>query len=223
MASSGKVAGHKAAHLLQQVDSFDRQAHTDMSAAATASQPVYGLECKAVWCERILSGKLQVAACRCAEGLQMRSSFFGFAALGSWRPSSQVPNPPGSPVRAGEKSIEVRAYPPPPEMAGQRVLLLASEGDEGVATFGGAIEPGQHGGSVVGWVLFDSAAVEYTSCAAFTADAALHCVPPGSPYAFQEGSPPLFGWRVVASHRNAAPQPLPAMQRVVRSVYKRRT
>lgn len=74
---------------------------------------------------------------------------------------------------------------------------------------------------MVGWALFDSEAAEYTSSAAFTADAAAHRVPPGSPYAYQEGGPPLYGWRVVASHRCAAPQPLPALQRVVRSVYKR--
>lgn len=115
----------------------------------------------------------------------------------------------------------MRAYPPPLELAGQRVLLLASTGEEGVATFGDAIEPGQAGGSVVGWVLFDSAAVEYTDGSAFAADAAVHCVPPGSPYAFAEGGPPLYGWRVVASHRFAAPRPFPAMKRVMRSVYKR--
>ncbi|KAL4447979.1 hypothetical protein ABPG75_005198 [Micractinium tetrahymenae] len=148
-----------------------------METRASPSQPLYGLECKAAWCERILSG---------------------------------------------EKSLEIRAYPPPPELAGQRVLLLASSGEEGVAAFGDAIEAGQAGGSVVGWVLFDgAAAVEYASGEAFAADAAVHCVPADSPYAYREGGPALYGWPVVASHRFAELQPLPAMRRLMRSVYKR--
>lgn len=135
----------------------------------------FGLECKAEWCEKILSG---------------------------------------------QKSLEVRRYPLPPELSGQRVLLLASTGAEGVPTFGDSIAAGQTGGTVVGWVLFDGA-VEYSSAAAFAADAAAHCVPPTSPYAAQEGGPTLYGWKVVASHRLAQPLPLPAMQRVMRSVYRR--
>jgi len=113
------------------------------------------------------------------------------------------------------------------------VLLLASDGtgagDKAVPTFGDSIVAGQPGGTVVGWVLFDGA-VEYTSVAAFSADACLHCVPPNSPFAFREpegssseagSSGKVYGWRVVASHRLDQPQPLPAMKRVFRSVYQK--
>lgn len=123
-------------------------------------------------------------------------------------------------LRAGEKSIECRGYPPPQELqGGAKVWLAASQGPEGVASFGDAVEAGQPGGQLVGWVLFDGAPVEYTNPDRFAADQAMHCVPADSPYAPVPGGPPVYGWRVVASHRLAQPLPLPAMRRVVRSLY----
>ena len=116
----------------------------------------------------------------------------------------------------------MRTYPPPAELDGHKVWLLASLGPEGVATFGDSIAAGQAGGAVVGWVLFDGA-IEYRDAAAFAADEAQHCVPVDSPYAFtsqgDEGTT-LYGWQVVASHRLAVPLPLPAMRRHHRSVYR---
>lgn len=117
--------------------------------------------------------------------------------------------------------MECRAYPPPVELAGgQKVWLLASEGEEGVATFGDAVETGARGGELIGWVIFDPMPTEYTSAEAFHAGQSAHCVPPDSPYAPVAGGPAVFGWRVVASHRLTVPLPLPAMRRVCRSLYR---
>lgn len=125
-------------------------------------------------------------------------------------------------ILSGEKSLECRRYPPPEELAGHKVWLLASSGEEGVATFGDAIAAGASGGELVGWVLFDGA-VEWRTAEAFQADAAQHCVPPDSPYACPAAAgeaAPHYGWRVVASCRLPQPLPLPAMQRLVQSVYR---
>lgn len=125
-------------------------------------------------------------------------------------------------ILSGEKSLECRRYPPPDELAGQKVWLLAAGGEEGVATFGDAIAAGTAGGELVGWVLFDGA-VEWHDAAAFNGDAAQHCVPPDSPYAWPAGGGscgPVYGWRVVASCRLPQPLPVPAMRRLVRSVYQ---
>lgn len=121
----------------------------------------------------------------------------------------------------GSKSVEVRAYPPPPELAGNKCWLLASDGEEGVATFGDMVDAGAEGGKLVGWVLFDGA-VEYKDAAALAADFQSHRVPVDSPYSsfHQHDGQPLYGWRVVASHRAEEPLPLPAMRRIVRSVYQ---
>lgn len=117
--------------------------------------------------------------------------------------------------------MECRAYSPPQELAGgAKVWLLASAGPEGVASFGDTIAPDQPGGELVGWVIFDTAAAEYTSPEAFAADSAAHCVPADSPYAPTPGGAPVFGWRVVASHRLPEPRSLPAMRRVFRSLYR---
>lgn len=105
------------------------------------------------------------------------------------------------------------------ELEGQRVWLIASEGQEGVATFGDAIDAGAAGGCLVGWVLLDGA-VQYRSAETFAADQQLHCVPPDSPYAYTAAGSPVFGWRVVASACLPTPLPLPAMRRLHRSVYK---
>jgi len=122
----------------------------------------------------------------------------------------------------GEKSLECRRYPPPEELAGHKVWLLAAGGEEGVPGFGDSIPASAPGGELVGWVLFDGA-VEWRTAEAFNADAAQHCVPPNSPYAFPAGggdTGPVYGWRVAASCRLPQPLPVPAMQRLVRSVYQ---
>jgi hypothetical protein len=118
------------------------------------------------------------------------------------------------------KSVEVRAYPPPPELAGNKCWLLASIGEDGVATFDDIVDAGAEGGQLVGWVTFDGA-IEYRDAAAFAADYQSHRVPDDSPYSYvRHGGQPLYGWRVVASHRAEEPLPLPAMRRFVRSVYR---
>ena len=114
----------------------------------------------------------------------------------------------------------MRKYPPPPELEGQRCWLLASSGPEGVATFSNSIAAGAAGGCLVGWVLFGDC-IEYSSPEQFVADQTQHCVPPDSPYALsQSGGTAAYGWHVLASHRMPQPLPLPAMQRVTRSVYR---
>lgn len=117
--------------------------------------------------------------------------------------------------------MECRAYPPPQELGdGAKVWLLASGGPEGVAAFGDAIAPGQTGGQLVGWVIFDADAAKYASPEAFAADREAHRVPADSPYAPTPGGGPVYGWRVVASHRLPQPLQLPRMSRVFRSLYR---
>ena len=119
----------------------------------------------------------------------------------------------------GAKSIEVRRYPPPPELEGQRCWLLSSSGPDGVATFPDSIAAGAVGGRLVGWVLFGHS-TDYSCPEQFAADEKEHCVPPDSPYALSESGGTAYGWHVLASHRLPQPLPLPAMKRVTRSVYR---
>ena len=124
-------------------------------------------------------------------------------------------------ILSGQKSLECRRWPPPtPELEGQKVWLLATSGEDGVATFGETVEAGSEDGKLLGWVLLDvDHTVRWDSSEAFRADEAQHCVPPDSPYA-PAGGETVYGWRVVASHRLPEPLPVPAMQRVHRSVYR---
>lgn len=104
-----------------------------------------------------------------------------------------------------------------------QVWLVATDGEEGVPSLGDAVAAGSAGGELVGWVLFDvDGTVQWDSGEAFSADAAQHCVPGDSPYAFGAGgeAATVYGWRVVASHRLPEALPLPRLQRVLRSVYQ---
>lgn len=181
----------------------------------------FALECKEAWCELILKGEqgqqitgglLPPAACRPPPATRC-------AARGESTRFYQItPCCVLLPTVAGAKSIEVRTYPPPPELQGQRCWLLAAGGPDGVASFADSIAAGATGGHLVGWVLFGDS-TEYCSPEQFAADEKEHHVPPGSPYALESGGT-AYGWRVLASHRLPQPLPLPAMQRVTRSVYR---
>lgn len=130
---------------------------------------------------------------------------------------------PTAAATCGRRHLYAATDPlPPARPALEQVWLLATGGEEGVPTFGDAVPAAASGGELVGWVLFDvDATVQWDSADAFAADAAQHCAPPDSPYAFPaSGDATVYGWRVVASHRLPEPLPLPAMQRVHRSVYR---
>ena len=187
----------------------------------------YALECKLDWCTLLLAGEQVVDRnpCSSREGIPASQPA---AAIETRAPAAAPPHRPAStaaahpPPPAGSKSIELRRYPPPPQLTGQRVWLLASGGPEGQPAFGDSVAAGS--GELVGWVLFDvGTTVVYTTPEQLARDRPLHCVPPDSPYAqFPPAAEQLYGWRVVASARVEPPLPVPDLQRIHRSVYQRR-
>ena len=118
---------------------------------------------------------------------------------------------------SGHKTIECRQYPCPAELCGQPVLLVATGGQDGVASLLDETPAGHPGAQVVGWTIF-SGNVTYTSPEQFSADYARHCVPPDSVYALKEGAT-AYGWRVAASGRIHPPRPVPQLHRLLRSVH----
>ena len=102
---------------------------------------------------------------------------------------------------SGAKTIELRAYPPPPAFVGAPVHLLATRGRPGVAALGDAFEAGTADATVPGWVVFGGA-VEYRSPSALAADTPRHLVPADDPhYGWREKDSVLYGWRVTATGR----------------------
>ncbi|KAK9821506.1 hypothetical protein WJX74_004894 [Apatococcus lobatus] len=136
--------------------------------------PVIGLECKAAWCDLLLSGR---------------------------------------------KSVESRTYPLPEPCIGQKIWLLASGGTENVSSLGDTVAPGCADAEIVGWVSFGSV-MSYQSQAEWEQDASRHCVSAHSPYAWKPGvTTEIYAWEVASRGRLAVPQPLPAMERLKRSLY----
>jgi hypothetical protein len=118
----------------------------------------------------------------------------------------------------GAKRVETRDYPPPPQLLRAPVLLLASP--PGGLSAAQLAEPAGARARAVGAVVF-SHAKRYSSAREWEADAALHCVPAGSAYAYAEGRE-KWGW-VVASVQAEQPAPLALRllpwQRLHRSVF----
>ena len=71
-------------------------------------------------------------------------------------------------------------------LAGERIWLLASGGEDGVAALADAVEAGCKAAHIVGWVTF-TAVITYSSFDAWRADCGVHCVDEGSPYAYRKG------------------------------------
>ena len=153
------------------------------------------------------------------------------------RPAMPPPPPPTPPpprlglevrtqwadaLLSGAKTIELRAYPPPPAFVGAPVHLLATRGPPGVAALGDAFEAGTADATVPGWVVFGGA-VEYRSPSALAADTPRHLVPADDPhYGWREEDIVLYGWRVTATGRveGAARAPGVGGVRVLRSCYR---
>lgn len=132
----------------------------------------------------------------------------------------------------GSKTVEVRGYALPEELLGVPIALVATEGPEGRATLGDVVVAGKRDGHVVCAYMRDTSATRlckvghvvfaaikrYESAESFASDQARHGVAPGSVYGWQPGTTELFGW-CVGSRTPCAPTPLPAMRRMVRSLY----
>lgn len=71
----------------------------------------------------------------------------------------------------------------PGKSAGQRIYLLGTRGEEGVAALGDEVPAGDPRAHILGWVIF-SQVIEYCNEATWAADVAKHCVPPGTPYSW---------------------------------------
>ena len=98
----------------------------------------------------------------------------------------------------GRKTIEVRAYPLPPELIGTRIWILESQqGKDGVSGLGDRIELGYTptaAAKIVGWCCFSSVKT-YTQQADFEADETHHLVSSDSGYTWKQGkTQELYGW-----------------------------
>ncbi|BDA50429.1 hypothetical protein COCOBI_16-1050 [Coccomyxa sp. Obi] len=123
----------------------------------------------------------------------------------------------------GEKDIELRQYPLPPEFLDRTIWLLASGGEDGVPSLGDSVEAGSPAASVVGWVRF-SGNKEYHCPEDWEADQDRHCVPKGSPYGWQQGETAvIYGWVVQEAERLPSPASMPAASRIKRSLFKLHT
>ncbi|CAL8464835.1 g4370 [Coccomyxa elongata] len=119
----------------------------------------------------------------------------------------------------GEKDIELRQYPLPPEFLDRTIWLLASRGEDGVSSLGDTVEAGSPFASVVGWVRF-SCNKEYHCSEDWEADQDHHRVPKGSPYGWQQGETTMiYGWVVQEAERLPSPLPMPAASRIERSLF----
>ncbi|KAF6262646.1 hypothetical protein COO60DRAFT_1699201 [Scenedesmus sp. NREL 46B-D3] len=122
----------------------------------------------------------------------------------------------------GEKQVELRRYAIPQEFLNQPVYLLCTpDGNEGRSTLPlDAMPAAQPGVCIAGTVNF-SGQVVYSSYEQWLADADKHCVAPGTPYSWQPGvTQEMFSWKVASVQAAAAPQPVPAMRRVLSSWFK---
>jgi len=118
----------------------------------------------------------------------------------------------------GYKTVETRLYPLPPELLGRELFLVESaEGQAGVSGVGDSVAAGAAGLRIVGSVVF-SESIAYPSRAAWEADEYRHRVPKTSPYGWKDGRT-VHGWVVESVRPLAEPVPVPAMQRVVRSLF----
>ncbi|KAL6785960.1 hypothetical protein ACKKBG_A00835 [Auxenochlorella protothecoides x Auxenochlorella symbiontica] len=122
-------------------------------------------------------------------------------------------------ILEGRKSMEVRSYPFPEPLAGQRVLLLATNGQAGRPALGDGISAGSTDAKAVGWVIFDGIQ-RFESASEFEGAYGEHCVPSDSPFAWAPRGPALYGWRIREYERAREPCPLPRMTRLLRSVYE---
>ncbi|EIE22836.1 galactose oxidase [Coccomyxa subellipsoidea C-169] len=99
------------------------------------------------------------------------------------------------------------------------IWLLASGGEDGVASLGDSVEAGSSAATVVGWVRF-SGNKEYHYSAEWEADEQYHHVPKGSPYGWKHGKTSvIYGWVVKAAERLPSPVQMPAATRMKRSLF----
>ncbi|KAK9917644.1 hypothetical protein WJX75_006758 [Coccomyxa subellipsoidea] len=99
------------------------------------------------------------------------------------------------------------------------IWLLASGGQDGVASLGDSVEAGSAAAIVVGRVIF-SGNREYHSEAEWEADEGCHHVPKGSPYGWQQGTTSIiYGWIVESAERLSSAVQMPAATRIKRSLF----
>uniref|UniRef100_A0A383W6F9 ASCH domain-containing protein n=1 Tax=Tetradesmus obliquus TaxID=3088 RepID=A0A383W6F9_TETOB len=122
----------------------------------------------------------------------------------------------------GEKKLELRRYAIPEEFLDQPVYLLSTpDGHEGQSTLPPETMPAAHPGVCIAGTVTFSGQVVYSSYEQWLGDVTLHCVEPGTPYSWQPGiTKEMFGWRIASVQAAAAPQPVPAMRRVLSSWFK---
>jgi len=118
----------------------------------------------------------------------------------------------------GYKTVETRSYPLPIELVGREVFIVESaEGQACVSAVADEVAAAAPGLRILGTVVF-SGCVAYPSREAWEADEYRHRVPSTSPYGWSD-SKTIYGWEVQAVKPFATPAPVPAMQRVVRSIF----
>jgi len=122
---------------------------------------------------------------------------------------------------SGQKTVETRAYPLPAALIGRPLYVV--ESGSGVArksSLPDQVPAGHASLRICGTATF-KASDEYPSRAAWLADEAEHCVPADSPYAMQDDhTNPVYAWRVEAVVALETPLPVPAMRRVMRSLFE---
>jgi len=133
----------------------------------------------------------------------------------------EVQQPWAQMLLSGQKTVETRAYPLPAALIGRPLYVV--ESGSGVArksSLPDQVPAGHASLRICGTATF-KASDEYPSRAAWLADEAEHCVPADSPYAMQDDhTNPVYAWRVEAVVALETPLPVPAMRRVMRSLFE---
>ena len=133
----------------------------------------------------------------------------------------EVQQPWAQMILSGEKTAETRAYPLPAALIGRTIYIVESlPGVARQSSLPDQVVAGHTSLRICGTVTFH-ASEQYPSRAEWLADEPRHRVPADSPYAMQtDCRTPVYAWRVerVAAFETALP--VPAMQRVMRSLFE---